>query len=252
MQARLIAVVLAFSPLAVAEPAFVEAIEQAHHESAWDRHAAVQADLTVVFGGNTVLDGTMLFDTPVGRSRITEADGPVMMFDGADAYVSPADAPAPRARFHVLTWPYFLAVPFKLDDPGTHIEDLGELPWRDGQQFPAAKLTFGEGVGDTPDDWYILYRDPATDRLAGMAYIVTYGKAVEDAEQAPHAIVYHDYQTVDGVVLPMRWTFHNWSHDTGVSDEAIGVVTLTHVRFVEPDADAFTRPADARVAPMPE
>ena len=35
-------------------------------------------------------------------------------------------------------------------------------------------------TGDAPRDWYILYRDPQSDRLRAMAYIVTYGKAPSD------------------------------------------------------------------------
>ena len=100
---------------------FADTIGTAHGIKAYRPHAALQADLTVTFDGNVMLQGVMTFDTPVGQSRIETEDGTVMVFDGEDAWITPADAPVPpgMSRFHLLTWPYFVAAPFKLADPGT-------------------------------------------------------------------------------------------------------------------------------------
>jgi hypothetical protein len=101
--------------------------------------------------------------------------------------VAPASAKLERARFHLLTWPYFAALPMKLADPGAHLQLLGERSLR-GKVYQAVRLTFDPGVGDTPEDWYVLYRDPSSGRLAAAAYIVTYGKSATAASKEPHAI----------------------------------------------------------------
>ncbi|MEM8931563.1 MAG: hypothetical protein AAGE94_10325 [Acidobacteriota bacterium] len=247
--------VVALSALVLASPlaaeGFVEAVERAHGEASWDRQQVLQADIVVEFRGNTMIDGTMWTDTPVGKTRFELADGTVLIFDGDTAWTSPADAAFQGTRFHVLTWPYFLAAPMKLDDPGTHVETLGDRPFAEGRALPAAKLTFDAGVGDSPEDWYVLYRDPATDHLVGMAYIVTFGTAVEKAEEEPHAIVYSDPVEVDGVTLFQRWVFHDWSAEKGIFGDPIGRVELSNLRFVEPAANAFERPADAREEAAP-
>lgn len=230
---------------------FAEPIETAHGKEAWERAEAVSADLSLSMGGEQVLAGRMLFTPQVGRSRLELEDGTVAVFDGERAWVSPAGTELPQARFHLLTWPYFLAAPFKLRDPGAHLEDLGTRA-HDGVEHPAARLTFDPGVGDSPDDWYVVYRDPATERLAALAYVVTYGgRSAEEAGAEPHAITYHDFEQVDGATLSTTWRMWHWSDEEGIHGDPIGEVVLTDLAFVTPPADAFERPADAEEDPLP-
>ena len=229
---------------------FAASIEAAHGGEAWNAKQAITADIVVNFGGNRMLAGSMTTDTPVARTRFELEDGTRLVFDGEMAWTSPADSTFQGTRFHVLTWPYFLAAPMKLDDPGAHLESLGKKPWRDGQQLEAARLTFGEGVGDSPDDWYIVYRD-AENRLAGMAYIVTFGKSKDEAEKEPHAITYHDFQEIDGVAVATTWKFWNWSEAKGIEGDSIGDVSLSNIRFTKAKRRTFKQPKDARPEPAP-
>ncbi len=231
---------------------FADSIGTAHGIKAYNKQKALQANITVTFGGSTTKTVTT-FDTPVGKSHIKTDDGIIMVLDGKDAWVAPADGDIPpgRARFMLLTWPYFIAAPFKLADPGTSITDQGKQPLDAHRIYPAGKLTFSESVGDSPDDWYMLYRNPDNDQLAAMAYIVTYGKSSDDAEISPHMVVYETYEKVDGVTLPTRMSFWNWDPAMGKIGEQIGEVTVTDYQFVEPDEDLFTKPEGARIDAMP-
>ncbi|MEM6456434.1 MAG: hypothetical protein AAF772_15190 [Acidobacteriota bacterium] len=232
--------------------AFATTIEDAHGAERYHRHAALEADLTVNFGGSTIIDGSMLMRTDTSGVRIVQKAGPVAVFDGQRAWVTPDATAFPRARFHLLTWPYFLAAPAKLQDPGTQLEPTGKHTLHD-VAHPTAKLTFSAGIGDSPDDWYVLYRNPENDQLRAMAYIVTYGKSTsETAKAVPHVIVYDDYQTVDGVTLSTRWTFYDWNEKDGAVGDPIGDVTLANLRFVEPSADAFRQPASAVEDALPD
>ena len=107
-------------------------------------------------------------------------------------------------------------------------------------------------MGDAPDDWYLLYRDPGDATLRAMAYIVTYGKSKEEAGKEPHAIRYDSYVDVDGVKLSDKWSFWNWSEEEGIHGDKIGEAILSNFAFVEPGPDAFTKPAGAMAAPFPE
>ncbi len=225
-------------------------IEAAHGLDAWADKPAVACDLTIRFGGGVMLSGSMLYDPAGGRSRMELDGGEVLVFDGHRAWISPSSAEVPMARFHLLTWPYFMAAPFKLHDPGTHLTPLGRQPLG-GERHVTVRLTFDAGIGDSPDDWYVVYEDPETSRLAAVAYIVTYGTSVAEAEKEPHVLVYEDFETIDGVVLSSTWTMYNWSLAQGIHGEPLGDVALTNIRFVEPGASDFVRPADAREAPMP-
>lgn len=229
---------------------YAEAIERAHRAEQWRGKQALQGKLQVEFGGQRVLDGTILFDTSVGHARLELVDGTVAVFDGKTAWVSPASSSFKDARFHLLTWPYFLAVPMKLRDPGTRLEELGTKRLQD-KELAAAKLTFASGTGDAPDDWYILYRDPSTGRLHAMAYIATYGRSVEEANKEPHAIVYTRYTEIDGVPVATEASFRGWSAEQGIQGEPIGRFVLEAPRFVTPAKDAFTAPKDAREDKLP-
>lgn len=226
-------------------------IEKAHGIRAWHAGECVAADIDLHFDPDIELRGEMLYDHHGGRVRMDLADGTTLVFDGERAWVSPASSQMPMARFHLLTWPYFLAVPFKLRDPGAQIADYGRLSI-DGEAHAALRLTFEADIGDSPDDWYILYADPATDRLVAMSYIVTYGgTSVDEAEREPHAIVYQDFVTVDGVTLSTTWPFFLWSRQAGPYGDPIGRVKLSNLRFVSLDERDFSRPSDARGDPHP-
>lgn len=229
---------------------FADPIEATHGADAWRGHEAVSMQGEVIFGGSPAFSGKILFTTDTGRVRMETEDGALAIWDGKTAWVSPADHEMQGARFHLLTWPYFLAVPFKLQDPGTELVDLGQYTLGE-TDYDAAKLTFDAGVGDTPEDWYIVYRDPATNVLHAMAYIVTFGKDTEAAEEEPHAIVYTDYREVQGVQVPHMWEFYNWSEEEGVFGDPIGTATLSEVTFLTPAEDAFTVPEDAREEGLP-
>ena len=226
---------------------FAGPIEAAHGLAAWRSHKAIQADFDVEFDGKPALACTMLLDISDGRVRMELADGTLLVFDGHSAWVSPAQSAMEQARFHLLTWTYFMASPMKLRDPGSHLAPLDPMPLH-GQHIPAAKLTFDAGVGDSPDDWYILYRNPASQRLAALAYIVTYGGVpAEDAEKEVRAITYDDFQVAGGVMLATRWSFWMWNAQEGTHGPPLGQARLTNIKFINPQPDAFKKPADARL-----
>jgi hypothetical protein len=225
-------------------------VADTHQRDVWSGQPAVTMDITVSFGGGTPIDGTLWYNHHTGQVRIDQNSGTTMVFDGRRAWVSPTSADAPGARFHLLTWPYFLAMPFKLDDPGATLTDMG-MGTLDSQSRRMGRLTFGAGVGDAPDDWYIIYTDPMTMQLREAAYIVTYGKDAAEAAEEPHAIRYERYRMVGGVPIPMRWTFWNWSEARGIFGDPLGEVTLRNVRFAAPPEGAFDKPADAREDMLP-
>ncbi len=231
---------------------FAAVVGTAHGIAAWRAQSAVAAQITVRFGGQLMVQGTLLCETQGGRVRMELADGTVLLFDGHDVWTHPANSPFQGARFHVLTWPYFLAVPMKLRDPGAALANLGVQPLDATRQLPAARLTFAPGTGDSPDDWYVIYLDPTTRRVAAMAYIVTFGRDLAAAEKEPHAIAYEDWTEVNGVWFARKWGFFNWDPARGLVGEPLGQATLDDLRFVTPDPQAFVKPEGARLEPLPQ
>jgi len=232
---------------------FATPIEKATNYATWAGKEALQFDLVLKFGGRTRVNGTITMLTNTGKVRIQLKDSlkTAMIWDGTKAVITPAASEAGGARFAVLTWPYFLAAPFKLNDPGTTLAELPQGSIGD-TKYARAKLTFGSGVGDSPNDWYVLYRNPSTNLLDAMAYIVTYSSPQEEAEQDPHAIRYESYTTVEGVQIPNRWSFWNWKQDVEFEgQEQLGSAELSNIKFVTPNAKVFAIPTDHRVDALP-
>jgi hypothetical protein len=71
-------------------------------------------------------------------------------------------------------------------------------------------VTYEAGVGDTPDDYYVLYIDPDSHRLKGCEYIVTYAEILPpDMKQTPpHVLVFDEFETVEGLLVPVRYTIY--------------------------------------------
>jgi len=231
--------------------AFIAAIEAAHGRDVFDSKQAIAMDYEGVWGGAKTNKARFVIARDTSRVRAEYDDGTLVVWDGSEAWVSPTNSPLQAARFHILTWPYFLLAPMKLGDPGSHLALLGTKSLQ-GNEFDAGKLTFDAGIGDAPDDWYLVYRDPRSSRLKAMAYIVTYFASVADAEKEVHAITYDDFLTVEGVTFSTRWRFWNWSTEKGIHGDPIGEARVSNLRFLTPTPDTFRAPPDARPDPKPK
>lgn len=230
----------AAAPVSAAD-ARVAAIEAAHGGHLYNAKPAVFADMAVEFGP-MLLMGDMTFTPSLGRVNMNLKEAGTILYDNGESWIWPADAavPGPPPRFHVLTWPYFVAAPFKLDDPGATASDAGVLAVTGpSDKRPGTKIGFDAGVGDAPDDWYIAFTDKKG-RMDALGYIVTYGKPKAEAEKKPSMILYSDFVNVDGVEFATTWDFYFWDPAKGVGDRK-GTAKLANIRFVQPTAATFAK-----------
>jgi len=222
----------------------VEKIEAAHEVSQFKQKDAVQFDIELFFGGSKRLEGVITSTTNSTRVKVEKANGQVIGYDGQQVWMSPADAQTGGARFDIFTWQYFFMAPFKFSDPGANWESLEDM-MLDGEAHATAKLTFDAGTGDAPDDWYIAYKDKSTDMLDALAYIVTFGKTQEKAEEEPHAITYHNYEEVEGVPIAKKWKFWLWTEEKGVHQQ-LGEANISNVKFVKVNDADFQAPESSQ------
>jgi hypothetical protein len=224
---------------------FVEQIKKAQHFDVFARQKAISFDIeTTVNGKSTTANLTTM--TNSSKIRLQYADGKTVVFDGKKMWLSTGDATAyKQARFEIFMWQYFFMVPFKMDDAGTNWQSMTDKII-DDNDYARAKLTFKTGTGDTPNDWYIVHRNKATDYLAAMAYIVTFGnKPVSDAEKRANGIVYADFIAIDGVPFATTWQFSKWSEQRGFY-ESKGTAKIKNIRFTQPNADTFLPPSGSK------
>jgi hypothetical protein len=193
--------------------ALVDAVVEAHGGmEAWQRAPTVT--FTDEFRSGEATEGQPM--------RVTVEQGPRrayidvvgtdmrMAWDGERAWSENWQLPMPP-RFVALLDYYFLNLPWLAKDPGVILSEVGTgtLPGDDAE-YKTVKMTFEPGTGDTPDDHYLLYIDPETDRLAANEYIVTYAALLpEGTESTPvHLLVYDEWTEVDGLLVPAAYTIY--------------------------------------------
>lgn len=184
---------------------------------------------------------THTIDLKTRKARI-ETDKFALGFDGEKVWLdqdSTHFAPQ-RARFYHNLMFYFYAMPFVLGDDGITYTEVDALEFN-GVSYPGTKISFGAGVGDAPDDEYILYRDPKTSQMAWLAYTVTYGK--NEKSDRFNYIKYDQWTEVNGLQLPSK--MHWYKTENGVPTEM-----RNERSFIKPTAT--TTQLDAAIFEKPE
>ena len=95
----------------------------------------------------------------------------------------PADAEAQSAALENVhqAWindSYWMFMPYKLRDPGTNLKHAGEKAMEDGRAADVLELTFGDGIGYTPQNKYEIW----VGKDSGLVEAWTFYAAADDAE----------------------------------------------------------------------
>ena len=131
-------------------------------------------------------------------------------WDGEKAWSVDWKLPYPP-RFMALLNYYFVNLPWLTQDPGVVLGDVSTAKlWDDPTDYITVRMTFESGVGDTPDDYYVLYIDPKTHMMKGCRYTVTYTSLLpEGMTHTPeHTLVFDSFETVDGLEVPTQYTIY--------------------------------------------
>ena len=217
---------------------------------AFRNYGTLEYDQSFELTGVVNLKNHQLIDLNSRKVLIT-SDTYKVGFDGKEAWIEPnMEALGIPPRFYASTPFYFFGLPFLFADPGANTESLG-LRELNGEKYNVVKITYGKGVGDTPDDDYLAYFDTETGQLRVLTYIVTYpplmqGKSREELER--HAAVYEQWQEADGLIVPKKISFYPWK-DEKLGEKSDGNMVFDNVSFKEqsPDPSIFSKPEGAQV-----
>ena len=167
-------------------------------------------------------------------------------WDGQQAWATDTAAVPYNVRFWSLTPYYFVGIPFVLGDPGVNLESLGKDTFED-KTYDLVKVTFGDNVGDAPDDYYVIYVGQEDHRVGALRYIVSYPGYFPEGGHAPEKLMAYDgAQTVDGIILPEGYRTFWWKEDQ--VGEHITDISVSEVGFrPEVRQDYFSTPEGAVV-----
>ena len=180
---------------------------------------------------NKVRDTYQTVDTwsAVARHQLAENTAIEYGWDGESAWKYPADAElAINPRFWSLSPYYFVGLPFVLSDEGVNLTKEENLEY-EGADHYIVRATFGDNVGDA-SDFYILYINAETYRLAAIRYIVSFKGFFPDGGNTPEKLMtYEGAQTINGITFPERHRTFKWS-DEG-RGEHVTNIAVTDVAF---------------------
>ena len=227
-------------------------IADAHGREAWSQQDALRARIQINIGGTKVVDGVFTFETDGTRVRHERADGATVIFDGETAWLDSTSEPRGQERFHLLTWPWVVAAPFRTQTGADVLSDRTFRPLL-GTWYDSFRQTFIPSAGGSPDDWYLMYArlEDGEPILDSIGYLVTYGGDVTSAK--PSLMRYRGYGEFDGVRLARRYEL--WQYDPesgqllGSTWKAIGFVG--DLEFLPLDERWFEVPENAIELPVP-
>jgi hypothetical protein len=147
-----------------------------------------------------------------------------------------------NARFYHNLMFYFYAMPFVLGDNGIIYTEM-DATELDGKTYNAIKISYKAGIGDSPEDEYILFYDPETNTMEWLGYTVTYSENEKSDDW--HYIKYDKWQDVNGMLLPKKLTWYNVKDGKPTderSDKKFDKVTITETVL---ETSVFKKPEGA-------
>ena len=169
-------------------------------------------------------------------------------FDGNEVWITPDTLDTGRARFYHNLYFYFYAMPFVVGDPGAFYEDVAPKELG-GKTYSGVKVSYGENIGDAPDDNYIIWYDQESGKMEWLMYTVTYRSG--EPSDSYSLIKYDGWTEFSGVVLPTSLQWFQYDGES-VGDPRGEATIFQNVQLSEeaPDANLFVMPENAAIAPL--
>jgi len=232
-------------------------VENKVEETVPDRSANFPKDIAAVFeahGGIQTFDtqNTLIFElsNPEGNEKHTtdlktrhariETDKFALGFDGKEAWIEQDSTYFKgNPRFYHNLMFYFYAMPFVLGDDGISYEKVDDLKV-ENKTFPGYKVSYGDGIGDSPKDNYFIYYDPQSYQMKYLGYTVTFFS--KESSEKVSLIEYADWNHVNGLLLPktLKWRTYENGKVGEVKSERIFVNPSTSKEKL--DASVFSKP----------
>jgi hypothetical protein len=184
-------------------------------------------------GTGTARDTYELADYWSSRTRHQRVANPAEEYgwDGKQSWFYPASAETPyNTRFWALTPYYFAGMPFVFADEGVSLSKEADVAF-EGSTHHIIRVTFGENVGDAPDDYYVLYINAESHRLAAIRYVVSYPAYFQNGGHSQEKLMtYEGEQNIEGIIFPEKHRTYMWEAD-GTIGAYVTDITLSEIAF---------------------
>jgi hypothetical protein len=232
------------APTTQAQPSLQPALDAHGGLDTWESYGTVEYDFALEIGDAT-RDDHHVFDLDRRRVRVEHTDY-TLGITSATVWAAPnMDAYGYTAppRFYGKAYTYLFSIPFVFADPGVNVESVGQRRLQ-GTAYDVLKITFDEGVGDTPRDIFYVYLNPDSHQVHAALFSVTYRNP--EVTRPITGVIYNEWTTAGGLTVPRRAGMYGVSEDQTL-EKKLGTFEYENVTFREatPETDAFTMPEGA-------
>lgn len=183
------------------------------------------------------------------REALIESPNATIGFDGNKAWFvnkMEGEYKGYPPKFYYNLMFYFYAMPFILSDDGINYADVEPLVF-EGVTYPGIQVTYNAGVGETPEDRYVLYYNPKTYVMEWLGYTVSFVPGIDKKEL--HFRKYGEWQTVNGLQLPKSITGYGFKNDkpteaknsTNFIDVKVSNKAIDVSKFVKQEQGEFVK-----------
>ncbi len=138
------------------------------------------------------------------RREMIEASNFTSGFDGKAYWVVADTSYKGNPKFYTNLMFYFYAMPFVLADEGITYSETEPIVY-EGVSYPGIRISYGDGVGISPEDEYFIHYDANTHEMAWLGYTVTYFSGEKSNKKS--YIRYDDWKKFNGLKLPNSATW---------------------------------------------
>jgi hypothetical protein len=181
------------------------------------------------------------------RESLIEMPSHTIGFDGDTVWLHEKDTVKYKgynAKFYYNLFFYFYAMPFVLGDDGISYKEVASLNF-EGKEYSGIRVSFGVGVGESPEDEYILYYDTETNKMAWLAYTVTFFS--KEKTKDFHLIKYDDWQMVNNLLLPKTLKWYDFENkEVGKFQREMSFVNVS-ISQTKPKDSLFKKPENAKI-----
>ncbi|MEN3324304.1 DUF6503 family protein [Mariniflexile soesokkakense] len=182
----------------------------------------------------------------INRKSLIEMPKHTIGYNGEAVWLQSKDTVVYKGnpKFYYNLMFYFYAMPFILSDDGILYEDAAPLVF-EGKNYPGIKISYEAGIGESPDDEYILYYDSETYKMSWLAYTVTY--FLKEKAKEFHFIKYSNWQTVEGLLLPQKLTWYDYKNNLPTTKRNDLPFVNVKLSLKKTNKEIFEVPAGAKI-----
>lgn len=225
-------------------PSLAAQVAEAHGVDALGSSTAISAAVHLELNQAPVrfFDARLTHDLRQGRTRMLLPDDSILVWDGSQAWISPASSRIRHVRQTLQIWPFLVTLPFRLTDPAVRLSEPVPTTMA-GADYLLTELTL---PGHDP---LSLYIDPQSRRIRHLILPARDASQVHPSLDKPLAISFYNFQSVDGVHIPETWRLWAWTREGGIQGGPVGEIRVYNVGFPEPTPQQFSPPPHARAEP---